>query len=238
MFKWLSNYFTENYLSSLKQHLAAKSTPVVVRSLMLFGFWAPSALVCSCFYPPQTPLKRSTENLQFMSGHPARLDAAKYQHQVLWEKLSYLSFSLTLQWCCLKGYTVWISISILLGKNNLEVKMWGSEVIWTFYGDLTFFTMILIVFSYLVRAFIFLEWALTVFSAVITVQKRRRIDYKQLHILLLCGGPQWFSVLCTQGLFLVRIEVICETRLNPGRLHAKQQPPLCTLAPALNILHF
>ena len=27
--KWLSNYFTENYLSSLKQHEAAKFTPVV-----------------------------------------------------------------------------------------------------------------------------------------------------------------------------------------------------------------
>lgn len=58
---------------------------------MFFGFWAPSVFVCICFHPPQTPLKKSTENLQFMSGHPARLEAAKYQHQVLREKLSYLS---------------------------------------------------------------------------------------------------------------------------------------------------
>lgn len=81
----------ENYLSSLKQREAAKSTPVLLRSLLLFGFWAPSAFVHICFHPPQTPLRRSTENLQFMSGHPARLEAAKYQHHVLWEKLSYLS---------------------------------------------------------------------------------------------------------------------------------------------------
>ena len=64
---------------------------MVLRSLTLFGFWAPSAFVHICFHPPQTPLRRSTENLQFMSGHPARLEAAKYQHHVLWEKLSYLS---------------------------------------------------------------------------------------------------------------------------------------------------
>lgn len=80
---WLSNYLMENYLYALKQCAPAKCTPVVTSSLVLFGFWAPSVVVHICFHPPQTPLRRSTENLKFMSGHTARLDAAKYQHRVL-----------------------------------------------------------------------------------------------------------------------------------------------------------
>ena len=83
-----------------------------------------------------------------MSGHPARLEAAKYQHPVLCKKLSYSSLFSAQQWFWIKGYAVWISISTLLGKDNLEVKMWSYDVMWTFYCDLTFSTVILPVSSY------------------------------------------------------------------------------------------
>lgn len=64
----------KNDLSSLKQCEAANSTPEVQRrNLVHFAFRAPSAFACIRFHRLQTPLKRGTESLQFMSGLPARL---------------------------------------------------------------------------------------------------------------------------------------------------------------------
>lgn len=88
----------------------------------------------------------------------------------------------------MKGYAVWVSISTLLGKDDLEKKMWGSDVICTFHGDLTFSTAFSL-FGYHVSDFFF-------FFVVVTLQHGERnvnnVTYCIFKVLC-CSPPHIFS---------------------------------------------